>query len=79
MASPVISVSVPKTMLTPPAMNGMTGGRPRTTRLTISERIVVAIRAQVPAAMPWMPLTTNIATSGPISPEILTVCSVSNG
>jgi hypothetical protein len=38
-------------------MNGMTGGRPSTHRLTASEATVAMIRDQVPAAMlPVMPL-----------------------
>ncbi len=52
MASPVTRVNVPKATLMPPAMNGMIGGRPRYQRLTTSETTVVAISAQVPAAMP---------------------------
>ena len=52
MASPVINVSVPNVTLTAPAMNGMMGGRPSIHRHITSETTVVAISAQVPAAMP---------------------------
>ena len=52
MASPVISVSVPKVTLTAPAMNGMTGGRPSTNRVETSDSSVQPINAQVPAAIP---------------------------
>ena len=51
-ASPVMRVSVPKVMLTAPAMNGMIGGRPSTHSVTTSDRIVETISAHVPAAMP---------------------------
>ena len=52
MALPVMRVSVPKVMLTAPAMNGMIGGRPSTHNVTTSERMVEKISAHVPAAMP---------------------------
>ena len=52
MASPVISVSVPNVTLTAPAMNGMMGGRPSTSRVETSDSSVQPINAQVPAAIP---------------------------
>ena len=52
MASPVTRVSVPNTILTAPAMNGMIGGRPSTHSVTASESSVEKISAHVPATTP---------------------------
>ena len=40
---------------------------------------VEMMSAQVPAAMPYIALTTNIVTSGPNSLRMLTVCSALKG
>ena len=79
MASPVRIVSAPKKMVTADAMIGNTGKRPSTMRMTTMATAVAINSAQVPALMPPIALTMNIATSGPNSDRMLTVCSGVNG
>ena len=80
MASPVTSVMMPNTTVTPDAISGNTGRRFSTHSIAPIASTVPISSAQVPSStFPVMPLTTNIAISGPNSLEILTVCSALNG
>ena len=78
-ASLVTIVMAPNTIVTVEAMSGKTGRRRRTIRIVTMATTVDMMSAHVPAAMPYIALTTNINTSGPNSLTMLTVCSRLNG